>query len=216
MVGVAFGWPFHPSFGPFCRPSQGPKGGNRRIRRVASLTPWVPPGCDHRAVSSDSIRIVEGKVGDIERVEPLWRSMVEFHSDLAGGDWPVRPVEAAWELRRAQYREWIGDEGCWLLLAVDTEGATGASGYAVLRLVEPGPTWDLGERIGEIESLAVAPEARGEGIGTALLEAARGLLRERGISYWSVGVVEKNAGATRHYRRHGFRNYYRQLLATVE
>ena len=62
----------------------------------------------------------------------------------------------------------------------------------------------------------MAENARGDGAGTALIEAARELLRERGIRYWSVGVVEKNAGATRLYRRHGFRNYYRQLLGAVD
>ncbi len=167
-------------------------------------------------MSSGSIRIVEGGVGEIERVEPLWRSMVEFHRDLAGAEWPVRTAPDAWELRRAQYREWLAGEACWLLLAVKAEQGEDPCGYAVLRLVEPGPTWELGEQIGEIESLAVAEDARGDGAGTALIEAARELLRERGIRYWSVGVVEKNAGATRLYRRHGFRNYYRQLLGAVD
>ena len=167
-------------------------------------------------MSSRQIRIVEAGVGDLERVEPLWRSMVEFHRHLSGAEWPVRTAEGAWELRSAQYREWLGGEGCWLLLAVDAEAGEEACGYAVLRLVEPGPTWELGERIGEIESLAVAEGARGSGAGTALIEAARDLLRARGIRYWTVGVVEKNAGATRLYRRHGFRNYYRQLLGLVE
>jgi ribosomal protein S18 acetylase RimI-like enzyme len=165
---------------------------------------------------SGQIRIVEARVGDLERVEPLWRSMVEFHRDLSGAEWPVRSAQDAWELRSAQYREWLGGEECWLLLAVDPEAGEEACGYAVLRLVEPGPTWELGERIGEIESLAVAEDARGGGAGTALIEAARERLIERGIRFWTVDVVEMNAGATRLYRRHGFRNYYRQLLGDIE
>ncbi len=167
-------------------------------------------------MSSGPIRIVEAGVDDLGRVEPLWRSMVEFHRDLSGSDWPVRTAQEAWELRSAQYREWLADEGCWLLLALDAVAGDEARGYAVLRLVESGPTWELGERIGEIESLAVAADARGDGVGTALIEAARMRLRERGVRFWSVAVVEKNAGATRLYRRHGFQNYYRQLLGVVD
>ncbi len=167
-------------------------------------------------MGSSQIDIVEAGAGDLDRVEPLWRSMVEFHRDLAGAEWPVRTAQDAWELRSAQYLEWLGGDGCWLLLAVDAEAADQPCGYAVLRLTEPGPTWELGERIGEIESLAVVDDARGNGVGTALIEAARELLRERGIRFWSVAVVEKNAGATRLYRRHGFRNYYRQLLGAVD
>ena len=166
-------------------------------------------------MSSDSIRIVEGGAAEIERVEPLWRSMVEYHRELSGREWPVRGAQEAWELRRAQYREWISVGGTWLLLAVDPDQPS-PRGYALVRLHPAGPTWDLGDQIGEIESLAVAEDARGTGIGTALIEAARDLLRERGVRYWSVEVVERNVEATRLYRRHGFRNYYRQLLAQID
>ncbi len=166
-------------------------------------------------MTDDSIRIVEAGPADIERVEPLWRSMVEYHRELSGREWPVRGAEEAWDLRRAQYREWISGAGCWLLLSVDPDRPT-PRGYAVVRLHPAGPTWELGDQIGEIESLAVAEHARGAGIGTALIEAAHDLLRRRGVRYWSVKVVEKNAEATRLYRRHGFRTYYRQLLAEID
>ena len=75
-----------------------------------------------------------------------------------------------------------------------------------------GATWDLGERIGEVESLSVAPEARGHGVGSALLEAARERFIAQGLEYWSVAVVEENRGAVALYERAGFGPYYRQLL----
>jgi hypothetical protein len=40
-------------------------------------------------------------------------------------------------------------------------------------------------------------------------------LREQGVRYWSVAVVEPNDDATRLYERVGFRSFYRQLLAEV-
>lgn len=60
-----------------------------------------------------------------------------------------------------------------------------------------------------------AEEARGAGIGTMLIEACRERLREQGVRYWAVAVVEDNADATRLYERVGFRPFYRQLLAEV-
>lgn len=50
-----------------------------------------------------------------------------------------------------------------------------------------------------LESLYVAPEAAGEGIGTALLDVAKGL-RPGGLCLW---VFESNTGARRFYARHG-------------
>ena len=48
------------------------------------------------------------------------------------------------------------------------------------------------------------------------MAACREELRSRGIAYWSVAVVEANAGAVRLYEREGFRPYYRLLLGEVD
>ena len=151
--------------------------------------------------------------GELDSVEPLFRGMVEHHRAVAGAEWPVRESGEAWRRRRAQYQGWLAADGFWLLLAVDESDA--AVGYAALKVIESGPTWDLGERIAELESLAVAEQARGSGVGAELMRACRELLRAEGISFWEVGVVESNAGAVRFYEREGFRRYYRYMLADV-
>jgi len=69
--------------------------------------------------------------------------------------------------------------------------------------------------VGELETLAVAEAARGQGIGTMLIEACQERLRAEGVSHWSVGVVEANEGATKLYERAGFRPFYRDLLAPL-
>jgi ribosomal protein S18 acetylase RimI-like enzyme len=153
------------------------------------------------------------EAAELDRVEPLFRGMVEHHRVVAGMEWPVRESGEAWRRRREQYAGWLAGDGFWLLLAVDETDA--ALGYAALKVVESGPTWDLGERIAELESLAVAEEARGSGVGAELMRQCRELLRAAGISYWDVGVVESNAGAVRFYEREGFRRYYRYMLADV-
>jgi ribosomal protein S18 acetylase RimI-like enzyme len=56
----------------------------------------------------------------------------------------------------------------------------------------------------KIQSLAVAPRRRGEGIGTALIEAVAAHARDQGYATLSLDVVDTNAGALRLYRRLGF------------
>lgn len=50
----------------------------------------------------------------------------------------------------------------------------------------------------------VLPDARGGGVGSALLSAAERWASERGIEYLSAGIHHRNGGAVRFYGRHGF------------
>jgi GNAT superfamily N-acetyltransferase len=165
---------------------------------------------------SAGFEVVELEVSQVDRVEPLFKQLVDFHRDAVEGAWPVRSVEAAWAHRRAEYVEWLGVGRARMLVAVPA-GDEGASprGYAVLSVGPSSASWDVGERIGELETLAVAEDWRGEGIGSLLIEACRALLREEGVSHWGVAVVEVNEDASRLYERVGFRPFYRQLLAEV-
>lgn len=161
-------------------------------------------------------RIVRYESGQIDRVERLWKEMVAHHRRVIDGEFPVRSEAEAWEKRRADYVEFLG-AGARMLAAVPADDPDGEPlGYAVLSVGPGGASWDLSERVGEIESLSVAAAARGQGIGSALIEACRELLREEGVEYWSVAVVEVNDGATRLYERSGFRPFYRNLLGRVE
>jgi ribosomal protein S18 acetylase RimI-like enzyme len=161
--------------------------------------------------------IVDLTLAEVDRVEPLWKSMVAHHREVVDGAFPVRDEEAAWQLRRAEYVDWLSS-GDGTMLAALPAGEPGAEplGYAALLPNPVGATWDLGGQVGEIESLVVAPAARGRGIGTALIEAARERFRAQGLEYWSVAVVEANEGAAELYERAGFRGYYRHLLGRLE
>jgi GNAT superfamily N-acetyltransferase len=164
---------------------------------------------------SERPHIVELRVDDVDRVEPLFKQLVHFHGKVVEGAWPVRSEEAAWVHRRAQYVKWLGAGSARMFAAVtDDEGAP-PLGYAVLSLKPSMASWEIGDRTGELETLAVAEEARGEGIGSMLIEACRERLREEGVTHWAVAVVEANADATRLYERAGFRPFYRQLMAEV-
>jgi ribosomal protein S18 acetylase RimI-like enzyme len=145
-------------------------------------------------------------------VEPLWRAMQEHHGQLTAGRFAMRDPDESWALRRSEYAGWLGDgSGVLLLARIDEE----VVGYAFVRWHPSGATWDLGPVIGEVESLAVAPSARGAGVGTALLDAGRTELRERGLEYWCVDVVESNP-ALHLYERAGFKPNYRKLFGRIE
>lgn len=165
---------------------------------------------------SGGYEVVELEAGEIDRVAHLFKELVGFHRDVVEGAWPTRSEEAGWEIRREQYVAWLGSGEARMLAAVPREDPEAApDGYAVLSVKPSMASWDVGPRVGEIETLAVAAAARGEGIGSMLIEACRERLRAEGVGYWTVGVVEANEGATRLYERVGFRPYYRQLLGEV-
>jgi GNAT superfamily N-acetyltransferase len=154
-------------------------------------------------------------VEGIDRVESLWRAMVEHHREVVGHEIPVRPTDVTWPMRRAQYEDWLGGGGDAALLLAVTEAGAEPDGYACVRTSVPGPTFDLGERVGELESLVVAAHARGAGLGSLLIGAARERLRAQGVTRWIVSVVDANEGAVRLYEREGFAPFERILVATV-
>jgi len=63
-----------------------------------------------------------------------------------------------------------------------------------------------GSRIARLYSLSVAAEARGTGIGSALLSAADQVSAARGAVVIKLEVRTDNAGAISLYRRHGYRH----------
>lgn len=92
-----------------------------------------------------------------------------------------------------------------LLVAEEDDGPP--CGYAA--------TWWVEDQ-GELGNVAVAEEARGRGVGVALLDAAFSKLRDRGVRECFLEVRESNEAARRLYERLGFsvvgrrRSYYRK------
>jgi ribosomal protein S18 acetylase RimI-like enzyme len=163
-----------------------------------------------------SRRVIELGVGDVDLVEGLWKEMVEHHLSLAPDGPPGRGREESWRMRRGQYAGWI-ESGEGMLFLVPGEGAEQAPlGYACLRVGPAGPTWDLGETVGDLESLSVSRAARGTGVGTTLIEHCRERLRELGARWWTVSVLAANSRAAELYEREGFRPFIEYLQAPIE
>ncbi|RZL99077.1 MAG: GNAT family N-acetyltransferase [Sphingomonas sp.] len=84
--------------------------------------------------------------------------------------------------------------------AVIAEGASGAVGFALF--FHNFSTWK-GRRGLYLEDLYVTPDARGAGVGAALLRHLAGLALDRGCARFEWSVLDWNEGAIRFYRALG-------------
>ncbi len=84
--------------------------------------------------------------------------------------------------------------------AVIAEGAAGPVGFALF--FHNFSTWK-GRRGLYLEDLYVTPEARGAGVGAALLRHLAGLALDRGCARFEWSVLDWNEGAIRFYRALG-------------
>lgn len=153
-----------------------------------------------------------GTAEDIDRLEPLWEALRAHHASLPEMP-PTRTPEDSWSYRRSKYRDWLSKEDTTLLLA-ERGGGEEVIGYAMLTLGTGAATWDVGDHVVEVETLSVSADARGQGVGRALLDVAAQVAREAGAATLAVGVAHTNAEAIRFYEREGYRMHYVTLLRT--
>jgi len=88
------------------------------------------------------------------------------------------------------------------VIAIDKGFPVGAAWYRLFDNDRPGYGF-VDERTPEL-AIAVVPNARGKGVGTALLEALLRDARAAGYPTISLSVDRANAGAIELYGRHGF------------
>jgi ribosomal protein S18 acetylase RimI-like enzyme len=151
-------------------------------------------GCEIRRIGAN----------ELDLIEPLWNALREHHSSVTPELGQPRSRKASWLRRRSEYQAWLANEDAFILLAQrDGEGV----GYAMVHVRAGSPTWPLSERAGEIETLSVLPAERGQGTGSALLEAVRRELGALGITELSLHVMHTNNNALRFYERNGFETY---------
>lgn len=127
-----------------------------------------------------------------------------------GGDVRLRPARAADlaalvaleqavfsgdRMAARQFRHHIGSATGDLVVAVGRDRAL--LGYALLLRRR-------GSRIGRIYSIAVSAQARGSGLGRALLEHLEGLAHAHGLTEIRLEVRKDNAGAISLYQRAGY------------
>jgi ribosomal protein S18 acetylase RimI-like enzyme len=170
----------------------------------------------------DDVVITRAGAEALDRLRPLWLELHHHHQAVAGD--ALRPYvddEHSWAARRGMYAGFLAaPHGSFLLLAEPAGADAGALlAYAMVAItpVEEtwlDDTWRTGPLIAEIETLSVAPEARGRGLGSALLDRIDAELDAAGVADVVVGAFAANERALRLYERRGFRptwNYLSRL-----
>jgi ribosomal protein S18 acetylase RimI-like enzyme len=152
------------------------------------------------------VNITRGSAADIPALEPLWVAVHHQHAASMPELGPYVSDAQTWEQQRAIYEELFAKSDTVLLLA-HVDGAL--VGYAVAHVMPVRETWiydtwETGDRIGELEAIGVLPGHRGQGIGSALLDAVDRELEALGVRDVILGVLPGNTDAMRLYARRGF------------
>lgn len=125
------------------------------------------------------------------------------------GDWILRPATAqdVAQLHRLELELFPGDSWSEQMLHAEITHET----RRYLIAAAPGSEQILGYAgvmvvadTADVQNIAVVPEARGKGLGSALLSALHEIARERGAREILLEVRESNATAQSLYRRFGY------------
>ncbi|HEY9457349.1 MAG TPA: GNAT family N-acetyltransferase [Gaiella sp.] len=116
--------------------------------------------------------------------------------------WKERAPEDTGPGPVALYVKAWGRPGDAAMIAIDGGFPAGAAWYRLFSRDRPGYGF-VDERTPEL-AIAVVPNARGKGVGSALLEALLERARAEGHDAISLSVDRNNAGAIELYERHGF------------
>ena len=116
--------------------------------------------------------------------------------------WKERAPEDTGPGPVALYVKAWGRPGDAAMIAIDAGFPVGAAWYRLFARDRRGYGF-VDERTPEL-AIAVVPNARGKGVGAALLEALLDRARAEGYEAISLSVDRNNAGAIGLYERHGF------------
>ena len=116
--------------------------------------------------------------------------------------WKERAPEDTGPGPVALYVKAWGRPGDAAMIAIDAGFPVGAAWYRLFVRDRPGYGF-VDDRTPEL-AIAVVPNARGKGVGAALLEALLDRARAEGHETISLSVDRKNAGAIGLYERYGF------------
>lgn len=132
----------------------------------------------HPTPASASVRVRRAESSDLDDLVALEEGT--FDSD---------------RLSRTQYRRHLDSDSALVLVA--SANHRNFLGTAVV-------FFRKGSRVARLYSIASKPEARGKGVGTALLDAVEAAARQRRCHAVRLEVRDDNASAVRLYERHGY------------
>jgi ribosomal protein S18 acetylase RimI-like enzyme len=154
-----------------------------------------------------TIALTRGAAADIPALEPLWVSVHHRHMESMPELAPYVDDATTWGERRRLYEELMAKPDTVLILARDGGELIGYGLAHVMAATDTwlADTWRTGDRVGEIESLAVLPSHRNRGIGQRLLDGLEQALADDGVTDLILGALPGNTDAIRLYERRGYR-----------
>lgn len=153
----------------------------------------------------DGITIEKLDPANIDEVGPLWKALLDHIAALPEALVPVRPSDQSWKLEREVMLEALKGDAFALVARRGGE----AVGYLFVRIEGPDPMWYAGATHAELAHLCVAEGERGNGVGSALMDAMDAELERRGVEDVEIGVDTGNDMAVRLYDGRGYRPAFR-------
>ena len=152
----------------------------------------------------------EVPVSEVDTLRPLWLELHEHHRRLGAGLAPFASDEASWAAQRPKL-ERAAEDG--VLLRVGPPDAPRAMASVLIDRDNPlwNDTWLTGRDVADVDVLAVTASARGQGLGSLLLDAVDERLAGAGVLDQVIAMLEPNHDAGRLYERRGFRPAWRWL-----
>jgi ribosomal protein S18 acetylase RimI-like enzyme len=151
---------------------------------------------------ADDLRIEPLDPADIELVAPLWKQLMDHIAALPDALVPVRPSDESWVLERAEMLEELAGES--FVLTASRDGRV--VGYAFVCVEgKPDPVWYTGDSHALLATLCVDEAERGDGVGSALMDAVDAELERRGVEDVTIGVDTGNKVAAHLYKSRGYR-----------
>jgi GNAT superfamily N-acetyltransferase len=147
---------------------------------------------------------------EVDTLRQLWLEVLHHERQLAPGLGPFASDEASWAAQRRKLVQ-AAEEGL-LLRTGPPDAPRGMAGVLIDR-DNPlwNDTWLTGRDVADVDVLSVTAEARGQGLGSLLLDAVDERLASAGVLDQVVSIVEPNRDAGRLYERRGFRPAWRWL-----
>ncbi|MFF3354140.1 GNAT family N-acetyltransferase [Streptomyces sp. NPDC002917] len=136
--------------------------------------------------------LAEHPSSGLDELAPLWGELLAHHVASAprlGHLGEVRSADESWQFRRAEYRAWLDEPGAKILTVRDHDRLLG---YAFVRVIEAAGSWKLGDRVGVLETLVVAADAGGRGLGRRRLQAVDDHCRAHGATTLRISVIDGN------------------------
>jgi GNAT superfamily N-acetyltransferase len=152
--------------------------------------------------------IRRASIDDLPQMLELWRALEEAQREFR-----VLPTRADAEERvSGMLREAIADENA-AVFVVDDDGQL--VGMAIAEVSPTGAHSLADAMLCELSRVVIAPERRGEGLGTGLLEAAEEFGRARGAAWLSARIFTGNEAGRAFWARHGFVPRYEQRVRMI-